>query len=50
MKQGVVAEPASAASIAALEYFSLDRNDSVCCTITGSGMKYPGLLSKMIVS
>jgi threonine synthase len=48
VKQGVVAEPASAASIAALYHLDLNKNDKVCCTITGNGMKYPELLKEVL--
>ncbi len=51
VKQGIVAEPASAASVAALYHLNLDKNDIICCTITtGNGMKYPELLSKILSS
>jgi len=46
-KEGIIAEPASAASIAAikkLKLFNLD--DVICCVITGSGMKFPLLFQK----
>jgi threonine synthase len=44
IKQGIVAEPASAASIAAIPHLDFDRGDVICCTITGNGMKYPNVL------
>ena len=40
-KQGIFAEPASAASVAALSHINPDKNSVVCCTITGSAFKYP---------
>ncbi|MGC8850216.1 MAG: PLP-dependent lyase/thiolase [Candidatus Bathyarchaeia archaeon] len=48
VKQGVVAEPASAASIAAIPHLNPDRDDVVCCTITGNGMKYPRILMEAL--
>jgi threonine synthase len=41
MKQGVFAEPSSAASVAALSHVDLPKDNVVCCTVTGSAMKYP---------
>jgi len=38
--EGVIAEPASAASIAAINQLRVTSEDSVCCLITGSGMKF----------
>lgn len=46
-KQGIFAEPASAASIAALNHIDLDKGDKICCTVTGSGLKYPEILEKI---
>jgi threonine synthase len=50
IKQGIVVEPASAASVAALYHLNLDKNDIICCTITGNGIKYPELLSNILSS
>jgi len=47
-QQGIVAEPASAASVAALSHLRLQEQDVVCCTITGSGLKYPALTASML--
>ena len=47
-KEGVICEPASAASLAAVEHLEIGENASVCCIITGSGMKYPELMSKVL--
>ncbi|WP_455364644.1 PLP-dependent lyase/thiolase [[Eubacterium] cellulosolvens] len=47
-RQGIIAEPASAASIAVLPHLKLSRGDTVCCTITGSGLKYPSLIAKVL--
>lgn len=47
-KEGIVAEPAAAASIAAIHSLNCDRNDILCCTITGSGMKFPKLMRKLL--
>jgi len=40
-KQGIFAEPASAASVAALSHISHIKDRVVCCTITGAAFKYP---------
>lgn len=48
LKEGVIAEPASAASIAALNHIDLEKKDVVCCTITGSGMKFPKTMQKAL--
>lgn len=47
-KQGIVVEPASAASVAALSQLELKKTDTVCCTITGSGLKYPSLIQGVL--
>jgi len=39
-KEGVIAEPASAASIAAINKLKVTSEDIICCVITGSGMKF----------
>ncbi|MCW4019997.1 MAG: pyridoxal-phosphate dependent enzyme [Candidatus Bathyarchaeota archaeon] len=39
--EGIIAEPASAASIAALNKIESKRDEVVICVITGSGMKFP---------
>ena len=39
-KEGVIAEPASAVSIAAINQLEVSSEDIVCCLITGSGMKF----------
>lgn len=49
-KQGIIAEPASAASIAALNHLTLTKNDKVCATITSSGLKFPDLIKKTLNS
>lgn len=48
IKQGFIVEPAAAASVAALKQLELTENDVVCCTITGSGLKYPSLIKEAI--
>lgn len=48
VKQGIIPEPAAAASVAALEQLELTENDVVCCTITGSGLKYPSLIKEAL--
>jgi threonine synthase len=40
-KQGILTEPASAASVAAIPHISPEKGSVVCCTITGSALKYP---------
>lgn len=47
-REGVVAEPAAAASVAAIQHLSFDSDDVLCCTITGSGMKFPKLIQKIL--
>lgn len=44
LQDGIIAEPAAASGIAALRKVRLPRHAVVCCTITGSGMKFPRLL------
>ena len=39
--EGVIAEPASAASIAAINSLEFTSEDVICCVITGSALKFP---------
>jgi threonine synthase len=48
VRHGFVVEPAAAASVAALTHLDLTSSDVVCCTITGSGMKYPSLMAAVL--
>ncbi|MEM2122727.1 MAG: PLP-dependent lyase/thiolase [Candidatus Bathyarchaeia archaeon] len=48
VKQGIVAEPASAASIAAIPHLNPDKGEVVCSTITGNGLKYPNILREIL--
>jgi threonine synthase len=41
LKDGIIAEPSSAGSVGILRKLSLQRGQSVCCIITGSGLKWP---------
>jgi threonine synthase len=50
LRDGVVAEPAAAAGLAALERLKLEKTAVVCCTITGTGIKFPRLLRKLLVT
>ena len=47
-KEGVFVEPASATSIAALTELaregSIDKDQSVVCIVTASGLKYPDVI------
>jgi len=47
---GIIAEPASAASIASLKYLNLNEDQKVCCVITGNGMKYPQSLQQIFAT
>jgi len=47
-KQGIFAEPASAASVAALSHINPAKGSVVCCTITGSAFKYPIILQNLL--
>ena len=47
-KEGIIAEPASAASLAALKHIPLEPGDVVCCTITGLGLKFPRILKLVL--
>lgn len=46
-RDGVIAEPAGAAGVAALRHLNLPANAVVCCTITGTGLKFPTILRRM---
>jgi threonine synthase len=47
-KQGIFAEPASAASVAALSHIDSISGSTICCTITGSAMKYPHAMRDLL--
>ena len=38
---GLIVEGAAAAAVAALEHLELSRKSTVCCIITGTGLKFP---------
>jgi len=48
LKEGIIAEPASAASVAAINHINFEKKDVICCTITGSGMKFPKTMRKAL--
>jgi len=48
LQDGVIAEPAAATSLAAVGQLNLTKTTIVCCTITGSGIKFPHLLEKLL--
>lgn len=49
--EGIFAEPASALTVASVEYLInqniIDKNEKVCCLITGSGLKAPYVLQAL---
>lgn len=47
LKDGVIAEPAGAAGIAALHHVKASERSIVCCTITGTGLKFPLILERL---
>jgi threonine synthase len=48
LQDGIIAEPAAATSLAAIGNIKTDKSTLACCTITGSGMKFPCLLRKIL--
>jgi len=48
--QGILAEPASAASTAALKHIDLKEDDAVICIITGNGLKFPKQMRTLLHS
>ncbi|HYW00271.1 MAG TPA: PLP-dependent lyase/thiolase [Candidatus Acidoferrum sp.] len=48
LQDGIIAEPAAATSLAALDHLQVKKRTIVCCTITGSGLKFPQLLGKLL--
>jgi threonine synthase len=48
LRDGVIAEPAGATSLAALDHLDIQKNSTICCTITGSGLKFPRLLERLL--
>ena len=47
LQDGIIAEVSSAAAIASLKHLNLNKNNTVCCVITGNGMKYPQSLQPL---
>lgn len=47
LREGLVVEPAAATSIAALKRVDMPKDAVVCCTITGTGLKFPHLLQNL---
>jgi threonine synthase len=41
LKDGIIAEPSAASSVGILRKIPLQRDQSVCCIITGTGLKWP---------
>lgn len=41
LKDGLIAEPSAASSVGTLKKLPLQRDQSICCIITGSGLKWP---------
>lgn len=50
LQDGIIAEPAAATSLAAVGHLNVAKRTIVCCTITGSGIKFPHLLEKLLNS
>jgi threonine synthase len=48
LQDGIIAEPAAATSLAAVGHLHVAKTTIVCCTITGSGIKFPHLLEKLL--
>jgi len=49
VKDGIIAEPAAAASVAAINHLNTSKKTVCCCSVTGSGTKFPRLLRKVIL-
>jgi len=47
-KEGIIAEPASAAPLATLNRIELNPGDIVCCTITGLGLRLPKTMKRVL--
>ena len=47
LRDGLIAEPAAVTGIAALKHLDVAKGAVVCCTITGTGLKFPQLLQDL---
>jgi threonine synthase len=47
-RQGIFAEPASGASVAAVAHINPPKDSVIACTITGSALKYPPVLRSVL--
>ena len=48
LRDGIITEPAGATSLAALDHLDIQKNYTICCTITGSGLKFPRMLQRLL--
>ena len=48
IRDGIIAEGAAAAAVAALRHLELSRKSIVCCVITGTGLKFPESVRKLL--
>jgi threonine synthase len=48
LRDGVIAEPAAAAGVAAASHLEAERGTRICCTITGSGLKFPRVIARIL--
>jgi threonine synthase len=48
LRDGIVAEPAAATGVAALKHVKTPKASVACCTITGSGLKFPRLFRRVL--
>lgn len=48
LRDGVIAEPAAAVGVAAVRYLKAEPQARICCTITGSGLKFPRILARIL--
>jgi threonine synthase len=48
LRDGVIAEPSAAAGVAAVRHLKAKPQTRICCTITGSGLKFPRVLARVL--
>lgn len=48
LSDGVIGEPSAAAGVAAARHLKAEPQTRICCTITGTGLKFPRVLAQII--
>lgn len=47
-REGIFPEPSAAASVAAVRHLKCSKDDVICCTVTGSALKFPRIVGELL--